>query len=500
MSGNLRLAFILEAVDRATAPLQRVNARIDKLTEPVRRVRAAFGALLRESRMERVSAAWGDVASRAGGLVDWARGAAGALLGIGAAGTAAWFGIKRVADAVDQAADTAGKLGIAYGDYQRLGFAAQMNASSQEEAGEALRFLSRNMVEAINGSKVMVEWFGRVGLSTDRLRKMTALQVFEAIADRFNAVGDAGGNAEKKIALMMALMGRSGAGLKQVLDLGSAGLRQLYSEADELGVISDETAAQMGDFNDQVDKARFSLLALAAAAARGALPALNDLVQRTLRWSVANRDLIATRVEAFMDRVLPKLPRIAESLAQVLGALASVILAADRFAQVLGGWESVIAIVAGTIIGKGLVAVYGLTTALWGLGAAMMATPFGWVLAGVAALAAGAALVIRHWEPIKKFFVDLWASVGRFFDRFGTSTARPAAGAPSIYAGQEAWARYRAGQAMPTAGGAAQRAEVGGTLRIQIDGNGQPRVRELRKDAGGVLDFDVYAGATMPGW
>ena len=40
---------------------------------------------------------------------------------------------------------------------------------------------------------------------------------------------------------------------------------------------------------------------------------------------------------------------------------------------------------------------------------------------------------------------------------------------------------------------------MGGTLKIEIDAAGQPRVRELRKAPGSGLDFDVYAGTAMVG-
>ncbi len=38
------------------------------------------------------------------------------------------------------------------------------------------------------------------------------------------------------------------------------------------------------------------------------------------------------------------------------------------------------------------------------VGAAIMATPFGWIAAGVAAIALGGALIYKFWEPLKAFF------------------------------------------------------------------------------------------------
>ena len=51
----------------------------------------------------------------------------------------------------------------------------------------------------------------------------------------------------------------------------------------------------------------------------------------------------------------------------------------------------------------------------WLLNAAMTANPIGLIIAGVAALAAGAYLLIKNWESVIGFFKDLWDRVGEIF-------------------------------------------------------------------------------------
>lgn len=512
---NLRLAFVIDAVDRATQTVTRINASIDRMTAPARRARAALNGLLQASRFEQVRSAMGDLANRTQGVMAWGRGVAAAAVGAALAAGGAGFALKRTIDLTDGMLDQAKKLGVPIEMYQRLGYAAQLNGSNQQEMGQALQFLSQNMVEAINGGKEMQLWFARVGITMGALKKMNAVQVFEAIADKFVKVGDAGQNAEKKIAVMRAMMGRGGAELKQVLDLGSAGLRKFYTEADALGgVVGKDAAEAMADFNDEADKMAFSMRGVMSAIAGAALPALNDMVKRTNAWAVANRALIATRVGEFIDRVLPRLPAIATSLGQIGGALATVIALADRFAQAVGGWEVVIGAIAAIIVGKGVYALGMMTYALYGVAAAFLATPFGWFAAGVAGVVALAAVVYAKWEPIKRFFSDLWVPVSRVLGVLGQVTNQADPGAPSIYAGADEWASYRrrgagspaasAVAAAPVASavsprGAPYRAEVGGTLKIEFDDMGKPRVRELRKAPGGLLDFDVYSGNVMAG-
>ncbi|EII3108132.1 phage tail tape measure protein [Vibrio parahaemolyticus] len=56
-----------------------------------------------------------------------------------------------------------------------------------------------------------------------------------------------------------------------------------------------------------------------------------------------------------------------------------------------------------------------MTGAQWALNAAMMANPIGLVIAGVMALIAVVALVVKYWEPISGFFANLWGGVKSVF-------------------------------------------------------------------------------------
>ena len=56
-----------------------------------------------------------------------------------------------------------------------------------------------------------------------------------------------------------------------------------------------------------------------------------------------------------------------------------------------------------------------MTGAQWALNAAMMANPIGLVIAGVVALIAVVALIVKYWEPISGFFAGLWDGVKSAF-------------------------------------------------------------------------------------
>ena len=42
------------------------------------------------------------------------------------------------------------------------------------------------------------------------------------------------------------------------------------------------------------------------------------------------------------------------------------------------------------------------------IGAAILTTPIGWIMGGIALIIAGAYLLIKFWEPIKQFFASIW--------------------------------------------------------------------------------------------
>ena len=176
--------------------------------------------------------------------------------------------------------------------------------------------------------------------------------------------------------------------------------------------------------------------------------------------------------------------------------------------DLMGGWGNVIKALAAFMalkfvvqvisLGASIAAVIPTVVSLTKVVATMMAgfltTPIGLL---VAALVGAAAVVLANWEPIKKFFDDVWSTikrvagaVGEFFG-FGSSSTGVASGS---------WAQPTA--AAPVANaiagrGGPYRDGLGGTLRIFVDADGRPRVRDLAKKPGSPLELDVYSGPAL---
>jgi hypothetical protein len=410
-----------------------------------------------------------------------------------------------VADQVDAISDRAAGLGMDPQKYQRMGYAAQMAGSNIEELGGAFSFLQGNISQALGGDKNMIKFFARAGVSVRDLRALRPDEVFEKIADKFKQVGDEGPNASKKIEVMEALLGKGGKKLKQVLDLGSDGMKAFYKEADELGItLGGDTMSAMGAFNDMWDKMRLTIFGALARGLAKIAPTIEAVMDRIVKWTAANRELINSKFTEWADKAMVIVPRIATAASEVAVAVVEVVSVVDKVAQAMGGWQSVIAVVTGVIVGNLLVSLAGVTTALWGVTAAFMATPFGWVLGMLAAVAAAGVFIYKNWDGIAEYFSRIGESITWALREI--EAAMPdwlreiigGGGSGSV----DINVRDGRGSAAPTtsalgpSGGG--KTDVGGTLKITIDSEGKPKVSELTKAPWSPMQMEVgYTGGPL---
>jgi tape measure domain-containing protein len=145
----------------------------------------------------------------------------------------------------------------------------------------------------------------------------------------------------------------------------------------------------------------------------------------------------------------------------------------------------------------------------------------------IIALGAAAALVYKYWEPIKEFFGELWEGVKQIFDAsvswimdkiqplidatagvastvggwFSSDAAEtpaqpPGPSGPGDTEQAPAQLPNRGGlpygAARQTLGGDVLQIRVGGVLKVQIDSENRPRVKELKSEGG--MDIDVDTG------
>lgn len=198
----------------------------------------------------------------------------GALAGLAAASGVAMM-VKGYADAAGNIDDMAKRTGLAASEIQGLQFAAQMSGTSIETVEAAIKKMQK------------------AGISSGR----GPMEDFRTFADVIAKIPD----PSKRAAEAMKIFGKAGTQLLPMFEGGAAGIDDLVSEAESLGlVMSDEAVVAGEELGDTMDKLWIALGGvtnqLGAALAPVVMELANNLIKAasTVSTFVArNKDLIA---------------------------------------------------------------------------------------------------------------------------------------------------------------------------------------------------------------
>ncbi len=180
---------------------------------------------------------------------------------IAAASAAAYAAIANVGAALDRmgkSADDAAKLGMQ--DMPEflagLQYRAKLVGVEASSVSDSLGKLFRTIAEARAGSKADQDILSTLGLSVASLSGQSPDKVVLRIADALEQVADSGERAR----LAVALFGRSGANMVNVLRGGSSGISGSVREAQSLGVASSASDLAVADAaGDALDRTRMSI-------------------------------------------------------------------------------------------------------------------------------------------------------------------------------------------------------------------------------------------------
>ena len=210
----------------------------------------------------------GDESSRVKGLL------AGLGMSLSVAGFAAM--IKSAIDSADHLNKLSQKIGISVEALSTLRFAAQLSDVSLETLQKGIKGLSQNITEANTGIGDGAQVFEALGISVrnaDGSMKSTEAVLLQ-VADVFANLED----GAVKTALAVKLFGKSGMDMIPFLNQGAAGINQLTTEAERLGLkLTTETARSAEAFNDNLTALKASSSSLGIALARDFLPELTNI-------------------------------------------------------------------------------------------------------------------------------------------------------------------------------------------------------------------------------
>lgn len=533
MSQQNKTELIISAVDRASATLTQIGARMSNLVKPASDLKRSLGGLSDASGFTSVVTGIGKIGKSIPA-------AARAIAGIAGVASGAVGSIALLATSAVDAADRIGDLSAKYQIHSDLihvyGNLVEEAGGSFEDAAVGMGKLKKAMNEAIHGGKSQAAAFAGIGISVASLRKMSPEQVMEKMADAFKG-------SDKDLAkqsVLLELMGKNGTVFMDVLNQGSESYRQRLAEMRADGMLFTESQLQQADGYDKSWKRlQRTLAATKESLGLRLANALEPVVKAGQKWMVVNQGLIDQK----FDRFLEKLPGILEAAKNMAIGLFSgvekLMVVFSGLSSVLGS-GNVLLLLLTIAVSPAIVAFGGLAVAvfsfvvklgmvsgaipflistlsmLWGV---MLANPVGLLVAAVAGLAV---IVYRNWDGIVQYVSRAWGRIKAvfgvdFFDgllqlwmeswqTFANGvigiirTLMPDSWMPdAMRKFNVTFATERAQNV--TAAAAAQtrnNQEVRNTIRLEIDAEGRTKVKELRSGSPATT-LDVATGLTMAG-
>ena len=194
---------------------------------------------------------------------------------LGAVSALTAFSIKN-AYASDEIGDTAEKLGLSAEQMQEWNHSATILGVSTERMEKAFMKVNGILgdIATGNGDKY-ADSLALIGLTLDDLEGKNADQAFALIRDALSEVED---EAIRVGVANDLLSERVAADIIPVLTQEAATINDLRNEAQELGIVTNEQAAQAGEFTDALDRTKQAVSSLGVDLASTLLPVLQTLI------------------------------------------------------------------------------------------------------------------------------------------------------------------------------------------------------------------------------
>lgn len=434
-SGTLRLSLLIEAVDRASAPLERLRTRMSGVAAGILRAGQAAQRLGNATGATILAGSIATVATRAREATSAIAGLAGRLALLGAGGAyvfnqqfvrgAADFeryritletvmgsadaAQRRLAELTEFAARTPFNVaevvqaGVAL---QTLGIRGAAADRALTAVGDAAAIFGTSLNEAmtafnatLRGEMDPIERFG-IQARTEGER---IVMQWEENGRRMRATVDKNNRAAIAAVTSRALRGIAGGGMQRlseswdgmVSNLGDA-WQNFARRVAENGPF-DWLKAQLQELLAWVDRMK----------ADGSLE----------EWARATGQAITAAFQSVRDFLVgtEEAPGFFQRLMAIFERISAVV---SPLVNTFGGLETTVAALALVVGGPAITALFALTSAIAGLGAALLLTPVGWFALAIGVIAGLAYLIYENWGGIVAFFSDLWDRVSGAVSRF----------------------------------------------------------------------------------
>jgi hypothetical protein len=362
------LSITLQAVDRITAPLERINATTLRVQKSVGRL---GGNLAQATGMRALAAGASNVARSMAQIIPplGALTAAGSVAGIIHLAT-------RWSSFATQLTNTAYRVQVTAASLGALQGAARLAGASAEDMSAGMKGLGDALSDAVGGrDSNALQYFNMLGISMRDAKghARSAVEALPEVADGIARIGD-----PRLQARVLSAM-RLPAALLPFLKQGSAGLRQWEADAKRFGMVTEQGAEAAKKFELAQTHLQMAGEGLVNTIAQRLAPVMSPLLERMANWIAANREIIGQKVEEVVSKIAGAIERFVtsgglERLGDGIRGFCEGIQAAVEW---MGGWER-------AAIALGVVLTANMLAPLIGIGAAVgrivAVKPAAWLL------------------------------------------------------------------------------------------------------------------------
>ena len=516
---NLNLKLIISAIDRASAPIKKVGATLNRLNKMSGLDRVTSGARNVGRELSGVTSQVGRLGLKATAL----GGILGYTLKKQLVDTAAQFERYRtVLETIEGSSEKADKS---------LSWVSNFAATTPYEIDQVIESFVKLRSYGIDPTNGLLRTLGDTGAAMGK----PIMQAVEAIADAMTGENERlkefGITAQTKgDKTRFSYTDAAGKQVAKTVDKNNRAMIQSTLEAiwnqKFAGAMEKQSKTWIGMMSNIADQwTQFKILIMQSGVFDWMKEKLEGLLSKINE--MAGNGQLKVWAKTVGAELLKGFKMAWEAGAALVGVMQTVGRWLKQLADYFGSWKPIIAVAAAVIAGPLLMALVSATGAIASLGAALLATPVGWFMGAITAISGGAYLIYKNWEPLMNWFSNLWGSLKALF---AEGIAGILGGIHDLTKNLPDWALPEGLEpknleksiaaykqlASPTLApvdfsmpsladikrdlgfnGKPAGAEVGGTLKIQIDSDGKPQVKELRSS--GPMDIEVDTGMVMAG-
>lgn len=372
------LSIIIRTVDKATAGIKAISERLDELTRPTREFGKALKELGEKSGFDRVREAFGEVGKAAKETF------VKLLEGVAIIGEATHLVLEMV-EGFASLNDTAERVGTSVDFIAGLGYAASKSGASVESLQKGVTTFVENLGGLKAGTGKLTKFLGEVAptMLVQLKATRTTEEALGILADGMEKLT----NKSKQLKFAQEALGDPA--LAAVFHRGPKGIMELMSAYTALAGPQQEAAERAAKVDDALKDLHASTDGVKAALVTGLSPALTEIIDKLAKWLSGHREDVARWAEDLGK----KLPGAVEELVAWVGKAYDKV---TSFVDAIGGWK----VAAGALA---VVMTSDLIASLVTLGGVLLTTPVGVVVTGLAAIAAGIAVITRETKDFKSF-------------------------------------------------------------------------------------------------